>query len=61
VITRLEIDGSTTFVGFEPDVHPCTVPMGLNGAGKPNLLDAPDRVRRWPADTDEALKRKKYL
>ncbi|MFJ4922553.1 AAA family ATPase [Streptomyces sp. NPDC088725] len=46
MITRIEIDGFKSFVGFELDVRPCTVLMGVNGAGKSNLLDALDLVRR---------------
>ncbi|AXG80466.1 AAA family ATPase [Streptomyces paludis] len=46
MITRIEIDGFKSFVGFGLDVRPCTVLMGVNGAGKSNLLDALDFVRR---------------
>ncbi|MGW2510440.1 AAA family ATPase [Streptomyces scopuliridis] len=46
MITRIEIDGFKSFVGFALDVRPCTVLMGVNGAGKSNLLDALDFVRR---------------
>ncbi|MER7999781.1 ATP-binding protein [Streptomyces sp. NPDC095613] len=46
MITRIEIDGFKSFVGFAMDVRPCTVLMGVNGAGKSNLLDALDFVRR---------------
>ncbi|MEW2545559.1 AAA family ATPase [Streptomyces sp. NPDC047002] len=46
MITRIEIDGFKSFVQFGLDVRPCTVLMGTNGAGKSNLLDALDLVRR---------------
>jgi hypothetical protein len=46
VITRVEIDGYKSFLDFGMDVRPCTILMGVNGAGKSNLLDALDFVRR---------------
>lgn len=46
MITRIEIDGFKSFLDFELDVRPCTVLVGGNGAGKSNLLDALDLVRR---------------
>ncbi|RLL69021.1 ATP-binding protein [Streptomyces sp. Z26] len=49
MITRIEIDGFKSFLGFELDVHPCTVLVGANGAGKSNLLAALDLVRQTVA------------
>ncbi|MFJ4675984.1 AAA family ATPase [Kitasatospora sp. NPDC088783] len=40
MITQIRIDGFKSFVGFELDVHPVTVLLGVNGAGKSNLFDA---------------------
>ena len=40
MITEIRIDGFKSFVGFELDVHPVTVLLGVNGAGKSNLFDA---------------------
>ena len=40
MITRIEIDGFKSFVGFELDVPPFLVVMGENAGGKSNLVDA---------------------
>lgn len=40
MITRVEIDGHTTFSGFTLDLEPFTVIAGATGAGRSNLLDA---------------------
>ncbi|WTW97446.1 AAA family ATPase [Streptomycetaceae bacterium NBC_01309] len=40
MITRLEIDGFKSLVGFELDVLPSLVLVGPNGAGKSNVFDA---------------------
>ncbi|MFJ1755872.1 AAA family ATPase [Kitasatospora sp. NPDC088134] len=40
MITQIRIDGFKSFVGFELDVRPVTVLLGVNGAGKSNLFDA---------------------
>ncbi|AUG79787.1 hypothetical protein CFP65_5075 [Kitasatospora sp. MMS16-BH015] len=40
MITQIRIDGFKSFVGFQLDVHPVTVLLGVNGAGKSNLFDA---------------------
>ncbi|AXK34357.1 hypothetical protein DVA86_18595 [Streptomyces armeniacus] len=49
MITRIEIDGFKSFLGFELDVQPCTILVGGNGAGKSNLLGALDLVRQTVA------------
>jgi predicted ATPase len=46
MITRVEIDGHTTFEGFALDLEPFTVIAGANGAGRSNLLDALGLVGR---------------
>lgn len=46
MITRIEIDGFKSFLGFELDVQPCTILTGASGAGKSSLLDALDLVRQ---------------
>jgi predicted ATPase len=40
MITRVEIDGHTTFSRFALDLEPFTVIAGATGAGRSNLLDA---------------------
>lgn len=40
MITRIEIDGFKSFLGFAVDLGPCSALIGPNGAGKSNLLDA---------------------
>jgi predicted ATPase len=46
MITRIEIDGFKSFVGFELDVPRFLVVVGPNGSGKSNLLDALELARR---------------
>lgn len=40
MLTRLEIDGFKTFEDLAIDLHPFTVVLGANAAGKSNLFDA---------------------
>lgn len=40
MITRLEIDGFKSLLGFAVDLEPFTVFIGPNGAGKSNILEA---------------------
>lgn len=40
MLTRLEIDGFKTFENLVVDLHPFTVVLGANAAGKSNLFDA---------------------
>ena len=45
MITRIEIDGFKSFVGFELDVPPFLVIVGSNNGGKSNLLEAIEIMR----------------
>jgi predicted ATPase len=45
IITRIEIDGFKSFVGFELDLKPFTVLAGPNNSGKSNLLEAIELLR----------------
>lgn len=40
MITKIEIDGFKSFLGFSMELRPLTVVLGANAAGKSNLLDA---------------------
>lgn len=40
MITRIEIDGFKSFVGFQMELAPLTVIAGTNASGKSNLFDA---------------------
>ncbi|MFC0599338.1 AAA family ATPase [Streptomyces palmae] len=40
MITQVRIDGFKSFLGFQVDVPPVMVMLGLNGAGKSNFFDA---------------------
>ncbi|KIG18454.1 hypothetical protein DB30_00739 [Enhygromyxa salina] len=40
MITRLEVDGFKSLLGFAVDLEPFTVFIGPNGAGKSNILEA---------------------
>ncbi|MDH6112942.1 putative ATPase [Kitasatospora sp. MAP12-15] len=52
MITRIEIDGFKSFLGFSLDLTPFTVLAGPNGTGKSNLFEAIDLARRLITDTD---------
>ena len=40
MITKIEIDGFKSFVGFQMEFSPLTVIAGVNASGKSNLFDA---------------------
>lgn len=51
MITRIEIDGFKTFSRFELDVGPFLAVLGPNAAGKSNLFDAIQFLRRVTEDS----------
>lgn len=52
MITRIEIDGFKSFLGFSLDLTPFTVLAGPNGSGKSNLFEAIDLAKGLITDRD---------